>query len=82
MSTSHNGFTVIKPNSGGLWSLGSHLLDVFDYIFGPLQQVSGMAKNSATPQLKVEDGVAMAFLAAGVPATRPTAGAGRLRLAR
>ncbi len=55
--------------AGLFYDLGSHLLDVFDSLFGPLENVAGIAKNLASPQLKVEDGVAMSFLAQGVPAT-------------
>jgi predicted dehydrogenase len=55
--------------AGLFYDLASHLLDVFDYIFGPLEQVAGMAKNVASPELEVEDTVAMSFVAAGVPAT-------------
>ncbi len=55
--------------AGLFYDLGSHLLDVFDYIFGPLEGVTGLAKNLATPQIAVEDTVSMLFLAAGVPAT-------------
>ncbi|RYG73430.1 Gfo/Idh/MocA family oxidoreductase [bacterium] len=55
--------------AGLFYDLASHLLDVFDYIFGPLEQVTGIAKNSASPNLAVEDTVSMSFLAAGVPAT-------------
>ncbi|PQV63609.1 putative dehydrogenase [Abditibacterium utsteinense] len=54
--------------AGLFYDLASHLLDVFDYLFGPLQNVAGIAKNLATPEIEVEDNVAMSFLAAGVPA--------------
>ena len=53
--------------AGLFYDLGSHLLDVFDFLFGPLEHVAGRARNSATPGIEVEDGVAMSFLAAGVP---------------
>ncbi len=55
--------------AGLFYDLGSHLLDVFDYLFGPLQGVAGHAKNLATPRIAVEDSVAMSFLAAGAPAS-------------
>lgn len=55
---------------GGLFlDLASHLLDVFDFLFGPLEQVAGVAKNVATPAIQVEDSVSMSFLTAGVPAS-------------
>ena len=55
--------------AGLFYDLGSHLLDVFDYIFGPLQNIAGNAKNVATPQITVEDSVSMSFIAMGAPAT-------------
>lgn len=55
--------------AGLFYDLGSHLLDVFDYIFGPLTEVHGAARNVATPVLDVEDSVAMSFIAAGAPGT-------------
>ena len=54
--------------AGLFYDLGSHLLDAFDYIFGPLQNVRGVAANLATPQIAVEDSVAMSFTAMGAPA--------------
>ena len=54
--------------AGLFYDLGSHLLDVFDYIFGPLENVAGNAKNVATPQIAVEDSVSMSFIAMGAPA--------------
>ena len=54
--------------AGLFYDLGSHLLDAFDYIFGPLQNIAGNAKNVATPQISVEDSVAMSFIAMGAPA--------------
>lgn len=53
--------------AGLFYDLGSHLLDAFDFLFGPLQNVRGVAVNAATPQIAVEDGVAMSFLAMGAP---------------
>ena len=55
--------------AGLFYDLGSHLLDAFDYLFGPLEQVRGVAANVATPQIDVEDSVAMSFVAMGAPAT-------------
>jgi 1,5-anhydro-D-fructose reductase (1,5-anhydro-D-mannitol-forming) len=54
--------------AGLFYDLASHLLDVFDYIFGPLEKVTGLATNSATIAVQVEDSVSMSFLAGGVPA--------------
>ncbi len=53
--------------AGLFYDLGSHLLDIFDFLFGPLEQVAGIAKNVASPQIQVEDAVSMSFVAAGVP---------------
>jgi predicted dehydrogenase len=52
-------------SGGGLFlDLGSHTLDVFDYILGPLADVKGNAANIASPYA-VEDSVAMTFTAGG-----------------
>ena len=53
---------------GGLFlDLGSHTLDLLDFFFGPLADVSGHAANLASPYA-VEDTLAMSFrTAAGVP---------------
>ena len=53
--------------AGLFYDLGSHLLDVFDFWFGPLENVAGLARNRATPQIEVEDSAAMSFEAAGAP---------------
>ena len=53
--------------AGLFYDLGSHLLDILDYILGPLENVSGVAKNVASPQLAVEDGVSMSYTIAGAP---------------
>jgi 1,5-anhydro-D-fructose reductase (1,5-anhydro-D-mannitol-forming) len=59
-----------QAGAGLFYDLACHLLDVFDFLFGPLEQVAGVARNSTSPRVrKVEDGVAMSFLAAGHPAT-------------
>ena len=55
--------------AGLFLDLGSHLLDVLDFLFGPLQNVAGLAVNCASPHLQVEDSVAMSFEANGVPAS-------------
>lgn len=55
---------------GGLFvDLASHVLDVFDYIFGPLHSAAGTAANLAS-QSKAEDSVTMSFMAGfnpGIP---------------
>ena len=53
---------------GGLFlDLGSHTLDILDFMLGPLVDVEGTAANLASPY-DVEDVVAMSFrTAAGVP---------------
>ena len=53
--------------AGLFYDLASHLLDAFDYIFGPLENVAGNAANRATPQIAVEDCAAMSFSALGAP---------------
>jgi predicted dehydrogenase len=61
---------VVEQSGGGLLlDLGSHTLDLLDWMFGPLQDVTGHAANCASP-IDVEDTVAMSFVtAAGVPGT-------------
>lgn len=54
--------------AGLFYDLGSHTLDIFDYLFGPLNHVGGVAANVATPQIAVEDSVSMSFTAMGAPA--------------
>ncbi len=58
-----------QAGAGLFYDLASHLLDVFDFLFGPLEQVAGVARNVGTPEIKVEDSISMSFLAAGVPAS-------------
>lgn len=55
---------------GGLFlDLGSHTLDLLDFILGPLTSVCGSAANCASPH-DVEDTVAMCFVThGGVPGT-------------
>lgn len=59
----------IRSAGGGLFvDLGSHVLDLFDFIFGPITQVTGLAANCGH-QHRAEDVVAMSFaVGAGVPA--------------
>jgi predicted dehydrogenase len=52
-----------------LLDLGSHTLDILDYVLGPLTSVSGAAANCASA-CDVEDSVAMSFRTqGGVPGT-------------
>jgi 1,5-anhydro-D-fructose reductase (1,5-anhydro-D-mannitol-forming) len=54
---------VAEQSGGGLFmDLGSHTLDVLDFVLGPLTDVSGSAVNLAGGY-DVEDGVAMTFRA-------------------
>lgn len=53
--------------AGLFYDLASHLLDVFDFLFGPLENVHGIAANLASPNIQVEDSVSMSFTAGGVP---------------
>jgi 1,5-anhydro-D-fructose reductase (1,5-anhydro-D-mannitol-forming) len=54
---------------GLLLDLGSHTLDILDFILSPLETVSGSAANCASPH-DVEDTVAMSFVTqSGVPGT-------------
>jgi 1,5-anhydro-D-fructose reductase (1,5-anhydro-D-mannitol-forming) len=56
-----------EHSGGGLFlDLGSHTLDILDFIVAPLEQVSGHAANRASSH-EVEDSVAMSFMCAGVP---------------
>lgn len=49
-----------EQSGGGLFlDLGSHTLDVFDFLFGPLEAVAGLAGNPGGGE--VEDAVAMHF---------------------
>lgn len=56
-----------EAGAGLFYDLGSHLLDIFDFLFGPLENVHGLARNLASPHLDVEDSVAMSFEAADAP---------------
>jgi len=52
--------------AGLFYDLGSHLLDIFDFFFGPLENVAGIAANRSS-EYDVEDAVAMSFTAMGAP---------------
>lgn len=64
-----SGWRVNLPESGaGLFlDLGSHTLDILDFLLGPLSEVSGVARNVSSRSPEVEDSVSMTFLAAGAP---------------
>ena len=51
---------------GHFIDIGSHALDLLDYLFGPLREVAGVAGNRGGNVL-VEDTVAMSFLAGETP---------------
>jgi len=56
-----------EHSGGGLvMDLGSHALDIVDFVLGPLEFVTGRATNVAS-DYDVEDSVVLAFLAGGVP---------------
>ncbi len=61
---------VASESGGGLFlDLGCHLLDLLDFLLGPLEAVSGLAANRASP-CQVEDTVAMHFKTGeGAPGT-------------
>lgn len=64
-----SGWRVHLPDSGaGLFlDLGSHTLDILDFLLGPLRDVSGVARNVSGVSPTVEDSVALSFTAAGAP---------------
>jgi len=54
-----------EHSGGGFFlDLGCHTLDLFDFLFGPLREIHGMAANVASPY-DVEDSVAMHFRTEG-----------------
>lgn len=57
---------VASAGSGHFLDVGSHALDLLDFLYGPLEKVQGSAANTASPYA-AEDSVAMTFLAGGVP---------------
>jgi predicted dehydrogenase len=52
--------------AGHFLSTGSHVLDLLDYLFGPLADVAGNAANRAGAYM-TEDTVALSFRAGGIP---------------
>jgi predicted dehydrogenase len=57
-------FVAEQSGGGLLLDLGSHTLDLLDWMTGPLEGVTGSAANCASP-VEVEDTVAMSFVTAG-----------------
>jgi predicted dehydrogenase len=53
-----------QSGGGHFLDIGSHALDLLDFIFGPLTQVAGVAGNPGGVGL-VESGVTLSFLAGG-----------------
>ena len=52
--------------AGLFYDMGSHLLDIFDFLMGPLEDMAGVAANRASLH-DVEDAVAMSFSVMGAP---------------
>jgi len=61
------GWRVTAETSGGghFLDIGSHALDLLDYLLGPLTNVTGTARHLGGPS-PVEDSVAMSFLAGAI----------------
>lgn len=58
-----------RESGGGLFlDVGSHGLDIVDFLLGPLEEVRGLAANRAS-RYDVEDVVSMSFRSGGVPGT-------------
>ena len=62
------GWRLRAEQSGGghFLDIGSHALDLLDFFFGSLSEVTGLARNHGGTCL-VEDAVTMSFLAGGIP---------------
>jgi len=85
-------YTAPHQHAGSIWrvdaaiaggghflDVGSHALDLMDFLFGPLEAISGQAANLASPYA-VEDAVAMSFrTSAGVPGAATWSFASALR---
>jgi predicted dehydrogenase len=52
--------------AGLFYDIGSHVLDIFDFLFGPLENMAGVAANRCA-DYEVEDTVAMSFSVMGAP---------------
>jgi 1,5-anhydro-D-fructose reductase (1,5-anhydro-D-mannitol-forming) len=60
---------VARESGGGLFlDVGSHGLDIVDFILGPLDDVNGLAARRAS-SYEVEDVVSLSYQAGGVPGT-------------
>jgi predicted dehydrogenase len=66
-----HGWRVQPAESGGglFLDVGSHTLDILDFVLGPLEDVRGVARNVSGVHAQVEDTVAMSFVAGGAPGT-------------
>lgn len=61
--------TDVRASGGGhLLDLGSHTVDLIDFLLGPLENVSGVAANRAS-SYAAEDAATMAFTVSGIPGT-------------
>ncbi len=60
-----------SAGGGHFLDVGSHAIDLIDYLLGPLTDVAGTATNLAS-NYSVEDGVALSFRTGGVPGTMST----------
>ncbi len=62
----HGWRTDAAVSGGGLFlDLGSHLLDLLDFLLGPLDHVAGVATRHGDGRTEVEDAVAMSFTQPG-----------------